>query len=285
MGIGGRVRHAGEAARARTVETTAFRACGEPATFRDVRPAHLLPALALLLTLGACGGTDGRGAPAPTATLSTTPTASRTPTPTASRTPTPTAARTPTADSTPTPTPTPTSTPAHTSSPSERADPRWRFYTDDHHRYTSPWYAGAHRIMIGFGCTAAPYYAHDPSCPGREGFHHGIDVAMPCGTPLTSAVTGTVLEPSAPGSPGPAYGVDPFRIRVGDGPGARDVLVGHTRTVFVHPGERVRPGQRLALSSDSGAPDGCHLHFEVRPAGGGYESAVDPAALLRLHQT
>jgi murein DD-endopeptidase MepM/ murein hydrolase activator NlpD len=132
--------------------------------------------------------------------------------------------------------------------------------------------------MIGFGCTAAPYYPPDPRCPGDEGSHHGIDVAMPCGTPLYSAVTGTVLDPGAPGSPGPAYGVHPFRIRVGD----RDILIGHTRTVLVHPGDRVRPGERIALSSDSGAPDGCHLHFEVRPHGGGYESAVDPAALLRL---
>ena len=117
--------------------------------------------------------------------------------------------------------------------------------------------------MIGFGCNASPWYAHDARCPGREGFHHGIDVAMACGTPLTSDVSGVVLSPSAPGSPGPAYGVNPFRIHTGD----VDVLIGHTRQVFVHPGQQVRPGQRIALSSDSGAPDGCHLHFEVRPHG------------------
>lgn len=134
--------------------------------------------------------------------------------------------------------------------------------------------------MIGFGCTPAPYYAPDPRCPGGEGFHHGIDVAMPCGTPLFSAVTGTVLEPDAPGSPGAAYGVHPFRIRVG----GRDILIGHTRTVFVQPGARVHPGERIALSSDSGAPDGCHLHFEVRPHGSGYAAALDPAALLRLRR-
>ena len=132
--------------------------------------------------------------------------------------------------------------------------------------------------MIGYGCTPAPYYDHDTRCPGREGFHHGIDVAMPCNTPLFSPVSGVVLSPSAPGSPGAAYGVHPFRIRSA----THDVLIGHTRRVFVRPGDRVRPGQRIALSSDSGAPDGCHLHFEVRRAGGGLSESVDPAPLLQL---
>ncbi len=132
--------------------------------------------------------------------------------------------------------------------------------------------------MIGYGCNASPWYDHDPRCPGRQGFHHGIDVAMPCGTPLYSAVRGEVLDPSAPGAPGSAYGVHPFRIHAG----SVDVLIGHTRQVFVRPGDRVHPGQRIALSSDSGAPDGCHLHFEVRRHGGGLGEAVDPARLLQL---
>jgi len=50
----------------------------------------------------------------------------------------------------------------------------------------------------------------------------------------------------------------------------------------VEPGDDVRPGQRIALASDSNAPDGCHLHFEVRAQGGGVSDAVDPAPLLQL---
>ncbi|HVX53111.1 M23 family metallopeptidase [Nocardioides sp.] len=182
------------------------------------------------------------------------------------------------------PSTTPT-TPAATPSSQHREahpDPRWRFYTADGHWYSSPWFAGTHRIMIGFGCNASPWYDHDPACPGTEGFHHGIDVAMPCGTVLRAGLAGTVLPPDAPGTPGPAYGVHPFRIRI-EGPGGpHDVLIGHARTVFVHPGDRVAVGQRIALASDSGAPDGCHLHFEVRPPGGAYRTAVDPARWLRL---
>lgn len=132
--------------------------------------------------------------------------------------------------------------------------------------------------MIGYGCTTAPYYDPDPACPGRHGFHHGIDMAMPCGTPLFSAVDGIVLDPRSNGAPGAAYGERPFRIRTD----AVDVLIGHARRVFVQPGDRVRKGQRIALASDSGAPDGCHLHFEVRRHGGGVSDAVDPARLLQL---
>ncbi len=159
----------------------------------------------------------------------------------------------------------------------EQADPRWRFFTDDKAKHTSPWFAGWHRVMIGYGCTPAPYYDHDSRCPGRQGFHHGIDVAMACGTPLFSAVRGAVLDPAASGTPGAAYGENPFRIRTD----SNDILIGHTRRVFVQPGQRVRPVSGSPSSSDSGAPDGCHLHFEVRSHGGGVSDAVDPA-LLRL---
>ncbi|WP_157417104.1 M23 family metallopeptidase [Nocardioides sp. Iso805N] len=162
-------------------------------------------------------------------------------------------------------------------------DPRWRFYTADRHWYSSPWFSGVHRIMIGFGCNGSPWYDHDPRCPGKQGFHHGIDVAMPCGTPIRAGLAGTVLSPSAPGTPGPAYGVHPLRLRIAGPEGQHDVVIGHAREVFVRAGEHVRVGQRIALASDSGAPDGCHLHFEVRPPGGSYTSAVDPSAWLMLH--
>ncbi len=69
---------------------------------------------------------------------------------------------------------------------SAQADPRWVFYSKDKHQYDSPWFAGEHRIMIPFGCTRAPYYSPDPRCRNNHGFHHGIDIAMPCGTRLLS---------------------------------------------------------------------------------------------------
>jgi len=148
----------------------------------------------------------------------------------------------PTRPSTTTPTPT-TTTPTY---PEDPADPRWRYFTADRTRYTSAWFAGAHRVMIGFGCTTAPYYAHDPRCPGKQGFHHGIDVVMPCGTPLTSAVDGVVAPASGPGKPDGAYGAYAFRIRVATA--GVDILIGHVRTVDV------RPGQPSRVASASRCP-------------------------------
>jgi len=170
-----------------------------------------------------------------------------------------------------------------------------RFWTSDAHAYASPWYTGRHRVMIGFGCTPAPYYDPAPGCPHSEGFHHGIDVALPCGAWLFSAVDGVVAPARGPGAPGPAYGPRAFRIRVstgsttgtgstsGAGPTTGvDVLLGHVRVAYVHPGDRVHRGDLVARADRLGAPDGCHLHLEVRPAGGGYASAVDPASYLGL---
>ena len=156
-------------------------------------------------------------------------------------------------------------------------DPRWVFYSKDTTRYTSPWFAGAHRIMIPFGCTEAPYYSHDPRCPGEEGFHHGIDIAMPCGTRLFSDRRAWVVDHA---SLGPAYGTNPLLLR--NRRQGWDLVIGHTRQVFVEPGDKVHRGDVFARASDSGAPDGCHLHFEQRAVGGGVATAVRPRELLAL---
>lgn len=164
--------------------------------------------------------------------------------------------------------------PTHTRSPLP-PDPRWRFFSDDHTRWSSPWFAGEHRVMIPFGCTPAPYYDPDPDCPDGEGFHHGVDVAIPCGVPLRAGHPALVLDPRPLGA---AYGRNPVLLRIGE----QDVVIGHTTRVYVEPGDRVARGELFARVGDSGAPDGCHLHFEVRPADGGYTSAVDPLPLLSL---
>ncbi len=174
-------------------------------------------------------------------------------------------------------------TPSRTSSSSRPAptDPRNVFYASDRHRYRSAWFDGAWPIMVPYGCTKAPYYRADARCRGGQGFHHGIDIAMACRVVLRAGVAGTVVSPASAGAPGAAYGAKAFRIRTRDG---RDVLVAHAATVYVRPGDRVKVGQKIALAGDLGAPDGCHLHLEVRRAGGGVSTAVDPAAVLGLRR-
>jgi murein DD-endopeptidase MepM/ murein hydrolase activator NlpD len=161
--------------------------------------------------------------------------------------------------------------------PAQAMDPDWVFYSSDKHHYTSPWFAGAHRIMVPFGCTVAPYYSPDPRCRDDRGFHHGIDIAMPCGTKLFAAVRLRVMPND---SLGPAYGRHPLLLR--NRARGFDVVVGHARKVYVDVGERVKKGTVFARANASGAPDGCHLHFEKRAVGGGLSTAVKPRELLQL---
>ena len=120
-----------------------------------------------------------------------------------------------------------------TAPPAGAMDPDWVFYTSDKHHYTSPWYAGAHRIMVLFGCTEAPYYDHDTRCPGDEGFHHGLDIAIPCGTKLYAGKRAKVVDNASLGS---AYGENPVLLR--NRKLGWDLVIGHTRKVFVEPGDR-----------------------------------------------
>jgi murein DD-endopeptidase MepM/ murein hydrolase activator NlpD len=161
-------------------------------------------------------------------------------------------------------------------------DPRI-FWVKDKHHYRSPWYAGTHRKMIGFGCTPAPYYDPDPRCRRQRGYHHGLDIHMACRTRLFAGFTGVVVKPRSSGALGPAYGRRAFRIR--NHRRGVDVVIGHPGRVYVSPGERVHRRDLIARASDDGAPDGCHLHFETRPVRGSYTDAFRPHPYLRLRRT
>jgi len=92
-----------------------------------------------------------------------------------------------------------------------------------------------------------------PRCTDRRGFHHGLGLAMPCGT-----------------------------IRNYDR--GVDVVLGHVQRVYVDPGNRVRRGMPVARAGKLAAPDRCHLHLEVRPVGAGYADAVRPHPYLMLER-
>jgi murein DD-endopeptidase MepM/ murein hydrolase activator NlpD len=242
-----------------------------------------VPATALLLVLG-CTAAPTSAPPAGPPTAA--PTSPGSPSPTAdpaspTRSPSPAQPSEPPEPSEPSEPPEPTRPDARPDRRTGPDDPRWRFFVPGRQRYTSAWFDGAQRIMIGYGCTRAPYYAPDPRCDGT-GFHHGVDVALPCRTGVRAGVAGRVVDPDRPGRPGPAYGSTAFRIRVAFRGERYDVLIGHAARVLVRPGDRVRPGQRIATAGARGAPDGCHLHFEQRRVDGGVSRAVDPERLLGL---
>ena len=100
---------------------------------------------------------------------------------------------------------------------------------------------------------------------------------MPCGTRLFAGRRAKVVDNATLGS---AYGDNPVLLR--NRKLGWDLVIGHTRQVFVEPGDKVHRGDVFARASDSGAPDGCHLHFEVRAVEGGLDTARRPRPLLAL---
>ena len=100
--------------------------------------------------------------------------------------------------------------------------------------------------------------------------HKGVDIANAIGTPIVAVTDGEVIDA------GPASGFGNWvRLRHEDG---TITVYGHMETVDVTVGEKVRAGQKIAGMGSRGFSTGSHLHFEVRPAGGG---AIDPVPWLQ----
>ncbi|WP_199931258.1 M23 family metallopeptidase [Streptomyces sp. CB02923] len=101
--------------------------------------------------------------------------------------------------------------------------------------------------------------------------HTGQDFAVPLGTPVRSVGQGRVIRLTC----GDGFGIS---MVVQHGTGAFSQYA-HLSAALARPGQRVRPGQQIALSGSTGNSTGPHLHFEVRrtPHLG---SGVDPVPWL-----
>ncbi len=90
---------------------------------------------------------------------------------------------------------------------------------------------------------------------GRISPHKGVDFAMPLGTPVLSIGDGEVVVAQHSGSAG-----NYLTIRHGRQYTTRYM---HLKKLLVKPGQKVRRGQRIALSGNTGRSTGPHLHFEI----------------------
>jgi len=105
--------------------------------------------------------------------------------------------------------------------------------------------------------------------PRGAGFHPGIDLPAPIGTPVHSAAVGRVAL-ARPTSGG--YG-NLVVVRNANGV---STFYAHLSRILVAPGQFVTVGSLLGLVGASGQATGPHLHFEVRVRG----AAVDPLQAL-----
>jgi len=116
-------------------------------------------------------------------------------------------------------------------------------------------------IVSGFGARENPI-------GGGSGFHTGVDIAAPMGTPIRACKAGKVVIASWQGGYGNAV--------VLDHGGGMGTLYGHQSSMAVSVGQTVASGQVIGYVGSTGNSTGPHLHFEVRLGG----TPVDPVPYL-----
>jgi murein DD-endopeptidase MepM/ murein hydrolase activator NlpD len=107
-------------------------------------------------------------------------------------------------------------------------------------------------ITSPFGWRIQPIY-------GYRSFHDGVDIAIPCGTPLHAPAAGRVLQEYYNVAWGNRLIMDLGYHR---GVGLA-VIFNHMSRYVAHPGQHVRRGQVVGYSGTTGWSTGCHLHFTV----------------------
>lgn len=117
-------------------------------------------------------------------------------------------------------------------------------------------------ISSGFG------YRTDP-VTGAQAYHAGLDLSVPCGTPIKAAGSGSIVSA---GFNSGGYG-NMTLINHGNG---MSTLYGHQSSIIVSAGQSVTQGQVIGYVGSTGKSTGCHLHFEVRVGG----NPVDPRGYL-----
>lgn len=99
--------------------------------------------------------------------------------------------------------------------------------------------------------------------------HHGLDVAVPVGTPIRAAAGGIVTFSGAQGG----YG----NIVIIDHGNGVETRYAHNSRNAVSRGQRVQRGALIAYSGNTGNSTGPHLHFEIRLRG----QSVNPETYLK----
>ncbi|MEU8776736.1 peptidoglycan DD-metalloendopeptidase family protein [Streptomyces sp. NPDC048606] len=114
-----------------------------------------------------------------------------------------------------------------------------------------------HGLSAGFGQSGGMWMS----------VHTGIDFPVSYGTPVMAATDGTVRTQW-----NSAYG----NMAIVTSPDGTETWYCHLSSTKIRSG-KVKAGEVIAYSGNSGNSTGPHLHFEVRPGGGG---PVDPQAWL-----
>ena len=110
------------------------------------------------------------------------------------------------------------------------------------------------KITSTFGYRPAPKV-------GASKFHSGIDIGVPMNTPVRAIFDGTVTKSGTTNMGG--YGVGVFLEHSVNGTTLNSEY-GHLSKWVVEPGQKVKQGQIIGYSGNSGVSTGPHLHLTIR---------------------
>jgi murein DD-endopeptidase MepM/ murein hydrolase activator NlpD len=102
----------------------------------------------------------------------------------------------------------------------------------------------------------------------RPGWHHGVDIAVPGGTPVHAMRAGTISFAGVMGD----YG----NVVIVRHSSTLSTVYGHLSTIDVSRGDAVRHRQVIGRSGRTGNATAPHLHFEIVRSG----RSADPMQLL-----
>lgn len=137
----------------------------------------------------------------------------------------------------------------------------------------------AHRVIalttpggwpVRGGWISSPFGPRPDPFTGRPGFHPGVDIAAPVGTPVRAMAAGIVIFAGPDGGFGRL-------VKVFDGRG-EVTMYAHLSARYVHVGELIHKRQLLGRVGDTGYSTGPHLHFEVMLHG----VPINPIGFLKL---
>jgi murein DD-endopeptidase MepM/ murein hydrolase activator NlpD len=113
---------------------------------------------------------------------------------------------------------------------------------------------------------------------GSEEFHSGIDIAVPPGTPVRAPGPGVVIATGR----SPRLGT---YVRLLHDEVQLETVLAHLSRVAggLKRGQRVRRGEVVGFSGNSGRSTGPHLHFEIRSLPG--RLPIDPTEVYELYFT
>ena len=120
------------------------------------------------------------------------------------------------------------------------------------------------------GAVSSNYGRRRAPTKGASSNHDGVDIGVPVGTPVRAVKAGTVTK----AGPNGGYG---NYVRLAHSGGYASFYA-HLSSIGVARGDRVKRGQKIALSGNTGTSTGPHLHFGMAKGG----RSVNPASIIKF---